>query len=193
MGGKHDSSRTRVAPVFSAVEARGSEPWLSRLLWLPEPSGALLPGELEAGSDLVCAFGEGTRKEKRLASPPALLVTEGKRTERGPTRDTQWMPGRHQMWRHIDAAWEVRGGRVVYGFFIVQDDPTGGIPEFWRQVAEETVSDAVLASSLPHRSNEERAALRRSFLGVTTWEKVVSTFGLPSSVLIPSVEPRTRK
>lgn len=264
MGGRRDSSGTRVAPVFSALEARGSAPWLRRLLSLPEPAGALLPGELEVGSDLTCAFGHGSRKERRLAAPPSLLrwliprverpaiarkehpetashrrllfdrdpskvaeairlidrgiitrgwhvfegptapdvvietsrvivVIEGKRTERGPTRDTQWMPGRHQMWRHIDAAWEVRGGRDVYGFFIVQGDQKGGIPELWRRVAEETASDAVLASSLPHRSDEERAALRRSFLGVTTWDRVVSTFGLPPSVLIPSVEPRTRK
>ena len=63
-----------------------------------------------------------------IETPDALVVVEGKRTEAGPTRDTTWMAGRHQIWRHMDAAWEIRGRRLVYGLLIVEGDPTGMIP-----------------------------------------------------------------
>jgi hypothetical protein len=62
-----------------------------------------------------------------LETPDALIVVEGKRTEAGPSTATKWLPGRHQMWRHIDAAWELKGRRRVYGFFIVETY-NGAIP-----------------------------------------------------------------
>src|ERR1700733_9989689 len=69
-----------------------------------------------------------------IETPDALVVIEGKRTEPGPTLDTTWLSGRHQIWRHIDAAWEIRGRRRVFGFFIVQSqDSDGGLPPHWRK------------------------------------------------------------
>src|SRR3954462_8119530 len=68
-----------------------------------------------------------------LITPDALVVIEGKRTELTATVKTTWLSGRHQIWRHIDAAWEIRGRRDVYGFFIVESgsalDPN--IPAYW--------------------------------------------------------------
>jgi hypothetical protein len=55
-----------------------------------------------------------------LETPEVIVVIEGKRTEAGPTTHTRWMPHRHQMLRHLDCAWEVRGQRAVLGFFIVE-------------------------------------------------------------------------
>lgn len=39
-----------------------------------------------------------------LETPDLLVVIEGKCTEAGPMTHTTWMPGRHQMLRHLDAA-----------------------------------------------------------------------------------------
>jgi hypothetical protein len=124
-----------------------------------------------------------TAPDVYIETADALIVIEGKRTEAGPTTDTTWMPGRHQMWRHIDAAWEIRGSRGVVGFFIVEGDADGSVPRHWQVAAERTWSDEVLASSLPHRTPEERAQLRRCFLGVTTWQRMVREFDLPANAL----------
>lgn len=116
-----------------------------------------------------------------LVTPDALIAVEGKRTELGPTTYTKWLSGRHQMWRHIDAAWEIRGRRSVYGFFIVEGSPPGKVddlPSVWRQACESSLSDEALQTSLPHRSLDEAKAISRCFLGATTWQAVCESFGL---------------
>lgn len=120
-----------------------------------------------------------------IITPDAIVVVEGKRTEAGPTTSTTWMPGRRQMLRHIDAAWEIRGRRSVYGLFIVE--ATAGSshpPAVWKGAAKDTVSPEAISQSLPHRSPEEREGIVHSFLGVTTWQAVCGEFtilvdGLP--------------
>lgn len=112
-----------------------------------------------------------------LETPDALIVIEGKRTEPSPTTSTTWMPVRHQMLRHIDAAWEVRKERPVYGFFVVEGD--GGVedvavPGRWEDAATATVATEALSGSLPHRAADERRAIAAAFLGVTTWQAVCS-------------------
>lgn len=125
-----------------------------------------------------------TSPDVYLVTRDALIVVEGKRTEAGPTTSTTWMAGRHQMLRHIDAAWEIRGDRAVYGMFIVEGLPgTDDVPELWQQAAKDTRSDAAIQSSLPHRSLADQEGIRRAMVGVTTWQRIVSTFHLPPSVL----------
>ena len=46
-------------------------------------------------------------------STKALVVIEGKRTERKALSQTSWMPKRSQMLRHLDAAWEIRDAKRV--------------------------------------------------------------------------------
>src|SRR6476620_960501 len=58
-----------------------------------------------------------------LDSADAVIVVEGKRTETAPTTSTAWMRVRHQMLRHLDAAWEHRQGRRIYGLYIVEAEP----------------------------------------------------------------------
>jgi hypothetical protein len=114
-----------------------------------------------------------------LVTRDALVVVEGKRTERSTTNDTTWLNGRHQIWRHLDAAWEVRGRRAVYGFFIVESDAPSGdgsVPELWREAGKACLERSVLLSSFPHRSAEEIVAISRCYLGVTTWRKVCEDF-----------------
>ena len=125
-----------------------------------------------------------------LDTAEAVIVVEGKRTETGLTTSTDWMRERHQMLRHLDAAWEHRQGRRIYGLFIVEaekdalsDEPSSA----WHEAVELTVSDKVLNGSLPHRSPEERSQIASALLGVTTWQAVCEKFQIPREVLIPEV------
>jgi hypothetical protein len=89
------------------------------------------------------------------------------------------MSGRHQIWRHIDCAWEIKGKRELFGFLIVEGDGLNDqAPEHWMGETKITMSQKALASSLPHRGPEEQERIRRCFIGVTTWQKVCKEFGI---------------
>lgn len=260
-GGRFDSSRTRVQPVFDALYGRdpSGESWLPALLalarhgsakavppstlrgslrkerckWgpeeekLPAPRSLLEwlvenveePAEgfpkaspetddrrrklLRRDPDTIrSALAELEREQRSgwhvlegrsqpdvyLETDELVVVIEGKRTEAGPTTHTTWMPVRHQMLRHLDAAWELRGERALYGFFIVEaEEGASGepaIPKHWADAARETLSDDALTKSLPHRTPGEREAIARSFLGVTTWQTVCDELGVDRSHLL---------
>jgi hypothetical protein len=120
-----------------------------------------------------------TQPDVFIQTPYILIVIEGKRTEREATKETKWMAGRHQMLRHIDCAWEIKGKRKVVGFFIVEGDGAeGGVPPFWLDQARKTISREAIMSSLPHRGPEEQEGISRCFLGVTTWQRVCREFGI---------------
>ncbi|MBE7508501.1 MAG: hypothetical protein HS101_19775 [Planctomycetia bacterium] len=115
-----------------------------------------------------------------------MLVVEGKRTEAKPTRSTTWMPVRDQMLRHLDCAWELHraGGPAPVGVFIVEGTPANGaVPDKWRRDLNESRLPPILTESLPHRSSEEREAIRDSFLGVTTWQRICDEFCIPINSL----------
>lgn len=142
------------------------------------------------GSSRAWYIFEGpTVPDAYIETPDALVVIEGKRTEAGPTTDTTWLAGRHQIWRHIDAAWERKASRRVFGLFIVEGEvATGEVPPMWKQAVADALSPSVVASSFPHRGPEERAAICSALVGVTTWQRVVRTFGLPPDTLIERLE-----
>ena len=120
-----------------------------------------------------------------IETPGALIVIEGKRTEAGPTTYTTWKADRHQIWRHMDAAWEIRGKRAVYGFFLVEGTSPNPqeVPDVWKRAAELTLGPVALAGSFPHRSELERDAIRLGFLGVATWQRVCAHFAFDPSQL----------
>ena len=124
-----------------------------------------------------------------IETEDALIVIEGKRTEPGPTTSTTWMPIRHQMLRHIDDAWEVRGDKKqLYGFFIVEGEPDDmDIPPNWVAAAKACITEEALNGSLPHRSPSERTAIAKCFLGVTTWQAVCHHFDIPWNELPTTV------
>jgi len=124
-----------------------------------------------------------------LASSDSLIVVEGKRTESGPTTSTTWMPVRHQILRHIDAAFEIRGRRSVFGFFIVEGETDGGLPPSWVEACRRTLEPDALERSLPHRPMKERNVISQAFLGATTWQRVCAAIGIPFSVLPTEVKP----
>lgn len=105
----------------------------------------------------------------------AIIVIEGKRTEPTATKSTKWMKTRHQIWRHIDNAWEIRNKRKVFGFFIVESK-TADVPEKWVKEMNETISENAIANSLPHRNAEERLMIKDCFIGATTWKAVCEEF-----------------
>jgi hypothetical protein len=131
----------------------------------------------EGASRAWYIFEGPTYPDVYLVARDALVVIEGKRTEPGPTVNTKWLSGRHQIWRHLDAAWELRARRAVYGLFIVESNSTdGSVPEVWRKAGQECPHLSALLASLPHRSAEEVIAISRCYLGVTTWRKVCERF-----------------
>lgn len=119
-----------------------------------------------------------------LQTPSTIIVIEGKRTERDPTRKTTWMPIRDQLLRHIDCAWEIRGTRSVLGFMVVEGDSEAcDVPQRWITLVQESRDKEVLNGSLPHRDELERAAIARAVLGVTTWQQLCKTFNIALSSL----------
>jgi hypothetical protein len=122
-----------------------------------------------------------------IETPDSLIVIEGKRTETGVTKNTKWLSGRHQMWRHIDAAWEMRGRRQVFGLLMVEGSAEA-VPGHWLEETRATEADAVLESSFPHRSANEVAELRRCFLGGTTGQKVCHEFKFDPASLPDTTE-----
>jgi hypothetical protein len=116
-----------------------------------------------------------------LETATAVIVIEGKRTERAATSVTTWMPRRSQILRHMDAAYEIRGAKRVFGMMIVEGN--GGadavtVSDHWIKQAHEQVLEHTLTASLPHRSAEERRNISAGFLGVTTWQRVCREFGI---------------
>ena len=110
-----------------------------------------------------------------LQTEDVIIVIEGKRTEAGPTTSTQWMPSRHQMLRHLDCAWERRGPRQVYGFFVVEG-AQDVIPEVWKDACSATIATNNLEASLPHRAPDERQAIAQAFVRVTSWQEICRVF-----------------
>jgi len=258
--GKHDSSKTRVVPVFDQLyqlDASGRS-WLRELLSLPvggnpvclssncdltiqdigwgknekklqppvsllswlirHPQAPLFGGiskdpvkarkrsEWIAGSEEMIRGGlallrnnptgedwhifEGqSQPDVFIQTPDLMIVIEGKRTELKPTTSTKWMPGRHQMLRHIDCAWEIARRRKIVGFFVVEGEKIDGeVPECWMTYAKETIAPSAVASSLPHRGPEEQQGIVSCFAGVTTWQRVCMTLNLNWAMLPDVVE-----
>ena len=127
---------------------------------------------------------EGVSKpDVYLQTADTIIVIEGKRTEAGPTTATTWMQTRHQMLRHIDAAWDDRGTRKVFGFFMVEAEPGGHqVPQHWRVAAQSTVSRSALDESLPHRVASARENIAKAFIGVTTWQGACMALKVPVEV-----------
>jgi hypothetical protein len=123
-----------------------------------------------------------------LATDDLVVVIEGKRTEPGPTTSTTWMPVRHQMLRHLDAALDTLDGRALLGFFMVEGDGEDAIPPVWRDACRDTLIPAAIDGSLPHRSEAERRIIRDAFLGVATWQRACQALDVPFASLPDRVD-----
>jgi hypothetical protein len=114
-----------------------------------------------------------------IETESAVVVIEGKRTEPAPTTRTTWMSRRDQ--RHIDAAWDLRGPRAVYGLLIVEGDSSAvaAVPKEWQSHVADLRTPVVLEANLPHRSAGDRQAIGEALLGVTTWQTLCGVLALP--------------
>lgn len=122
-----------------------------------------------------------------IETPDAIVVIESKRGTVTPALDESALPGRPLIWRSLDAAWEVRGKRRVFGFFIVEgQDTDGSVPQHWRESLVALHSEECLNLSFPHRSTAERAEIAGCLTGLTTWQAVCQTFAIAQNAL-----PRT--
>jgi hypothetical protein len=65
-------------------------------------------------------------EEVTVAAFETLAISN--HAEPGPTTHTTWMPVRHKILRHIDAAFEIRVGRSVSSFFVLEGGQDGDIP-----------------------------------------------------------------
>ncbi len=113
-----------------------------------------------------------------LQTDKAIIVIEGKRTEPMCTTKTKWMPNRSQLLRHMDAALEIAGDRLVYGLLIVEDSDKKSLRE-WEIELDLQLAPRNVEESLPHRTESERRKILGGVLGVASWQSVCSEFGLP--------------
>lgn len=122
-----------------------------------------------------------SRPDATLEMPDAVLVVEGKRTERSCTSTTKWMLSRSQLVRHMDAAQEVFPAKRVLGLLVVEGN-AGSNPltpsQHWRDQSDAQHSEQMLARSLPHRTPTEREHLARGVLGVATWQAMCAQNGI---------------
>jgi hypothetical protein len=154
---------------------------------------AILQGRYQEAVDALLQSGTQAKKWFILEGPTypdvyirtesLVLVIEGKRTEGGTTKASQWQKVRHQLLRHMDCAWEATT-LPVFGMFIVEGAPDGdpksiGVPAKWIAEAKAEVSPQALDGSFPHRSPQRRSQLAKGFLGVTTWQTVCHQLGVP--------------
>ena len=121
-----------------------------------------------------------------------VVVIEGKRRESGPTTKTTWMKTRHQMLRHMDCAFDLLKGRSLVGFFIVEgereESDAVDLPPKWKKYCEATTSEEAVAGSLPHRDEETRKAITKSFAGATTWQAVCGALNVSYAGLRVTVD-----
>ena len=157
-----------------------------------EKRKALANGDPETLCEALCHLRAGKRGKKWfilegksrpdacLETDTLVLVVEGKHTEPYPTNYTDWMQYRPQLIRHMDAAWEVAEGRAVLGLFLVEGEPDNplSVPKKWSRDSEKHLQHDQLASSLPHRSDQERQEIAGGVLGVATWQRVCHEFSI---------------
>ena len=129
-----------------------------------------------------CVLEGASRPDATLEMRDAVLVVEGKRTERTCTSTTKWMGARSQLIRHMDAAMESYPGKTILGLLIVEGDGGADAVEpsvHWMGEASAQIAPELLRASLPHRSPAERDRIASGVLGVTTWQRLCAVHRLP--------------
>ena len=110
-----------------------------------------------------------TRPDVYIETNQFILLVEGKRTESNLTDSTTFFcNGRDQLIRHMDAALELAGSRVVLGLIIYEEDAPY-VP---------SISNEMIEESLPHRTQTDRDRIRRGWLSPMTWQELGSRFDI---------------
>jgi len=127
-----------------------------------------------------------TNVDCALITESTAIFIEGKRTERGPSKEVLWYKQRNQVHRNLDCASayaQKEGLRHYFVIAIIDRDLMKQNPI--RQKEWNTLmSREVVYESLPHLNDRERIEITRHYAGVTTWEDIVERFGLGSKILL---------
>jgi hypothetical protein len=115
------------------------------------------------------AFEGFTEVDCYLETDKLVLFIEGKRDE-ALAGSTQWYPGRNQLVRNLEAIEAIARGRAC-GVLLVSERP----------IVEP--SHEMLARSLPHLSELQRLAVRRRYLGQTSWRALCEALHVPFASL----------
>ncbi len=124
------------------------------------------------------AFEGFTHTDCCLMTDSWLLLIEGKRTETV-SASTRWFKHRSQLWRNVESAQVLAGGRQFGVILGVENERDG--------VAGMAEARSSLDRSLPHLSPVERASLSHRLLGFVVWSDLVERFGLSEGCLPDTV------
>ena len=102
-----------------------------------------------------------------------ILLIEGKRTEPLST-SVNWYPGRNQLVRNLEVAQELAGNKH-FAVMVIAEEDIGPLQQ------------AVIDSSLPHFSPQERQSLMSHYLGCLTWRQVCAAVNIPYESLPDTV------
>ena len=117
-----------------------------------------------------------------LFTETAVIFIEGKRTERGPSKNIVWYAEeRDQVLRNLDCAAEyAREHKIPYFFALMVIEKVVHDEEALNRTITDPISTR---KSLPHLDEYSRRDLLSHYLGTTTWQGIVETFSLPRHVL----------
>lgn len=116
------------------------------------------------------AFEGFTRVDCCLISETVVLFVERVGAD-PPSPSTVWFPQRSRLWRNVEAAQELAGGKQFGVVVAVESEADGA-------AAMDHAADT-LPGSFPHLEGERRAELSTHLLGFVTWPEVARTFNLP--------------
>ena len=167
-GATGELAKAKRADLFGADAARREETIRLALTELERVGGGKGSGQK------WWAFEGFTHADACFETSECLLVIEGKRTE-AVSASTRWFAQRNQLWRNVEVAQEMAGGRS-FGVIVAVESKAAG---------EKALREALqgLDSSYPHLDKDQRGELACHLLGVVVWRDLVMRFGLPQSVL----------
>jgi len=127
-----------------------------------------------------------TNVDCALITESTAIFIEGKRTERGPSKEVLWYQERNQIHRNLDcvAAYAQEEGLQYYFVIAIVDKNLMGQDPIRRKEWGALMSPAVIYKSLPHLNDGELKEIARHYAGVTTWEDIIERFGLKSTILL---------
>jgi len=133
-----------------------------------------------------------TKVDCALRTSNAIIFIEGKRTERGASKDILWYPNRNQVLRNLDCASEYTKNHGLKYFFvmIVVEKDLFENDHYRQEEVKNIVNPQTVKDSFPHLSEEEQKRLMNHYLGVTTWQNIVAKFNLREEILIDDVDSK---
>ena len=130
-----------------------------------------------------------TQVDCALIAENTVIFIEGKRTERGASKNIIWYQHRNQVLRNLDCAAEYADQNGLQNYFVmlvVEKRLTENDPVRKGEIKQVLLPETI-ESSLPHLTANQRKEIMTHYLGWTTWEDIVAELGLDSGVLIDRV------